>query len=96
MSRHASATGRASPSGRRIPSEDFGADAQIFCLNYWLELAPGVVSRIIASDLRFMIEKSFSDHAISIAYPQRDVHLDTSGPLAVRLVETSASIAAAV
>ncbi|HEX6827347.1 MAG TPA: mechanosensitive ion channel domain-containing protein, partial [Burkholderiales bacterium] len=65
--------------------EDFGAVALMFGLYYWLELGPKVASRLVASDLRFMIEKSFAEHGIAIAFPQRDVHLDTGGPLKVQV-----------
>jgi small-conductance mechanosensitive channel len=66
--------------------EDFGADSLTFALNYWLEISPGIVSRVVASDLRFMIEKAFAEHGISIAFPQRDVHLDSARPLQVQVV----------
>lgn len=71
--------------------EDFGADALTFALNYWLEIRPGVVQRVVASDLRFMIEKTFAEHGISIAFPQRDVHLDSASPLQVQLVTPPAA-----
>lgn len=67
--------------------EDFGADALLFSLNFWLELHPNIDRLVVQSDLRFMIEAAFADAGISIAFPQRDVHLDTARPLAVRLVE---------
>lgn len=67
--------------------EDFGADALNFAVYYWLELGPNVVSRRVASDLRFMIEKSLREHGIVIAYPQRDVHLDAAAPLRVQVVK---------
>jgi small-conductance mechanosensitive channel len=40
----------------------------------------------VASDLRFMIEKQFAENGIVIAYPQRDVHLDSAQPLRVQVV----------
>ncbi len=66
--------------------EEFGNDALIFGLYVWLELGPKIVSRVVLSDLRFMIEKSFSEHGIVIAFPQRDVHLDATAPLQVQVV----------
>jgi potassium efflux system protein len=38
---------------------------------------------VVASDLRFMIERLFREAGIVIAYPQRDVHLGQTGPLEV-------------
>jgi small-conductance mechanosensitive channel len=78
-----------------VAFEDFGADALMFALYYWLDLKPDVIARRVATDLRFMIEKSFAEHGIAIAYPQRDVHLDTAKPLEVRVVTESAGAASA-
>jgi small-conductance mechanosensitive channel len=37
-----------------------------------------------------MIEKSFAEGGISMPFPQRDVHLDTSRPVQVELTRQSA------
>jgi len=66
--------------------EDFASDALIFSVYYWLDVGAGSVSRQVASDLRAMIEGSFSAQGIVIAYPQRDVHLDVTAPLPVRIM----------
>jgi small-conductance mechanosensitive channel len=42
--------------------------------------------RIIESDIRFRIIELFREAGIVMAYPQRDVHLDTSKPLDLRLI----------
>jgi potassium efflux system protein len=65
--------------------EDFAADALSFGIYYWLDMSTGVVGRQVASDLRFMIEASFRKHDISIAFPQRDVHLDSANPLRIQI-----------
>ena len=65
--------------------EDFGADALQFALYYWLDTSRST-GRVVASDLRAMIDASFTDHGIVISYPQRDVHLDAAAPIPVRLV----------
>jgi potassium efflux system protein len=36
--------------------------------------------------LHLAIEREFRKAGINIAFPQRDIHLDTSGPLELRLV----------
>jgi potassium-dependent mechanosensitive channel len=46
----------------------------------------------VQSDLRFMLEKRFADAGISIAFPQRDVHVDSSRPLQVEVVGGAASL----
>ncbi len=66
--------------------EDFASDALIFSVYYWLDVGAGSISRQVASDLRAMIEGSFTAQGIVIAYPQRDVHLDVAAPLPVRIV----------
>lgn len=66
--------------------EDFGDDSLLFGLYVWVQLKVDVSWKAIASDLRFMINRSLSEHGIVIAFPQRDIHLDTSRPLEVRVV----------
>ena len=65
---------------------DFGNDALVFNLNFWLEMRPDVDSYIVRSDLRFTIEQALNDLGIVIAFPQRDVHLDSARPLQVEVV----------
>ena len=36
--------------------------------------------------IRFAIDDVFREHNLVIAFPQRDVHLDSAGPLEIRLV----------
>lgn len=68
--------------------EDFGADALIFEVRFWLQLLKN--SRIeLESDIRFRIDELFSQAGIVIAYPQRDVHLNVLRPLEVRLAADS-------
>ena len=66
--------------------EDFAGDALMFSLYYWLDVRTGTPSRQVASDLRAMIEAGFSAQGIAIPYAQRDVHLDATTPLPVRVV----------
>ena len=68
---------------------DFSDNALMFALYIWLEVGPGRRGgNVILSDLRFMIDTSFAEHGIAIPYPQRDVHLDASSPVPVRVVTT--------
>ena len=66
--------------------EDFGSDALLFGLYVWVEINPDVSWKTIASDLRYMINKTLTENGIVIAFPQRDIHLDTSRPLEVRVL----------
>lgn len=76
--------------------EDFGNDALLFGLYVWVRLQRDVSWKAIASDLRFMINKSFNEHGIVIAFPQRDIHLDTSRPLEIRMVSNASARTTAV
>jgi len=66
--------------------EDFAADALLFSLDFWVEVHPGVEARVVASEMRHLIDEALSEAGVVIAFPQRDVHLDTAGPLPVQLV----------
>lgn len=66
---------------------DAFADSSVdFALMYWLDMRPGVDSRRVKSDLLQMIDAAFTDAKIGMPFPQRDVHLDTNGPLRVEVV----------
>jgi len=65
--------------------EDFGDNALVFALYFWVDLAKSNGMQV-QSDLRFMLERRFADAAISIAFPQRDIHLDSARPLQVEVV----------
>ena len=61
---------------------DFGDNALIFEI---------IERRMIESDLRFRIDKLFREAGRVIAFPQRDVHLNTQRPLELRLIDTKDS-----
>ena len=63
--------------------EDFGDSNLVFGLYFWIDVQAGTSGQVVMSDLRFMIEKSFAEGGISMAFPQRDVHLDATRPLQV-------------
>ncbi|WP_373976206.1 mechanosensitive ion channel [Chitinibacter sp. SCUT-21] len=65
--------------------EDFGADALMFGVHYWIDITAGTLGRQVASDLRFMIEASLRKNHIEIAFPQRDVHVDIAQPIELRI-----------
>lgn len=69
--------------------QDFGDNSLVFRVYFWLRLQPGVSFLEIESDLRHRIFHLLRDAGIVIAFPQRDVHLDTAGPIEVRMVPPS-------
>lgn len=66
--------------------EDFADSALLLSLVYWVELGPGRMARRIDSELRHEIYSGLAAAGISIAFPQRDLHLDTLSPLKVEMV----------
>jgi potassium efflux system protein len=42
------------------------------------------------TELRTTINRAFAEAGITIAFPQRDVHLDTGGPIRVAIEAASA------
>lgn len=66
--------------------DDFGDNALIFDLYFWVYATADRDLRTIRSDIRFRVDELFREHGITIAFPQRDVHLDGLGPIDIRLV----------
>ena len=64
---------------------DFGDSALTFELRYWLDVHQHNNAQV-ASDVRHMIAVTFAENGIAIAFPQRDVHLDSAKPLLVQMV----------
>ncbi len=56
--------------------EDFGDNALIFDVYYWIEAGADRDLRKIRSNIRFRINAFFRDNGIVIAFPQRDIHVD--------------------
>lgn len=56
--------------------EDFGDNALVFDAYFWVHASTERGVRGVRSDVRFAIEEAFAEHAIVVAFPQRDVHLD--------------------
>jgi len=65
---------------------DFGDNALGFEVHFWIEMRKMMDRRTIESDVRFKIDQLFREAGIVIAFPQRDVHLDTDGPFEVRVL----------
>ncbi len=56
--------------------EDFGDNALIFDVTFWLEAAAERETRLIRSAIRFHIHDLFDQNEIVVAFPQRDIHVD--------------------
>jgi len=65
---------------------DFGDNALLFYLYFWVNMDNMTERLIIESNIRFRIDDLFRESGIVIAFPQRDVHLDASKPLELKIV----------
>jgi small-conductance mechanosensitive channel len=72
--------------------EDFGDNALVFDAYFWCDVSGEKLLREIKSEIRFRISQLFAENNITIAFPQRDVHLDSSAPLDVRVVASGAKV----
>jgi small-conductance mechanosensitive channel len=67
--------------------DDFGDNALIFQTLFWCRILSGERElRAVRSDLRFRIEELFRENGVTIAFPQRDVHIDSLSPLQIRML----------
>lgn len=66
--------------------DDFGDSSLNFELFFWVMAVGDRDLRVIRSDIRFRIDQLFRENNITIAFPQRDVHLDNLSPIEVRVV----------
>ena len=66
--------------------DDFGDSSLVFHGLFWIKMERPMDRRRALSDIRFRLDEEFRDHGIVIAFPQRDVHLDSLSPLDVRVV----------
>lgn len=64
--------------------EEFGDNALIFRLYYWLDIR-SADNRAVGSGIRMHVDRLCRDAGIEIAFPQRDIHLSTAKPLSIRL-----------
>ena len=71
----------------RVLFNDFGDNALIFEALFWIRARTVLERRQIESAIRFRIDDLFRAADITIAFPQRDVHLDVRKPVDVRMVD---------
>lgn len=71
--------------------KDFGDNALVFEAFFWSKIGKPMDLKKIQSDIRFRFDALCREHGICIAFPQRDVHLDTLRPLEVRVMSEGGS-----
>ncbi len=70
-----------------ITFEDFAENAHVFAIYYWTEFNDKTNSDVVASDLRFMIEKQFVEAGIHFPAAKPDFPLRTERPLLIEWVK---------
>lgn len=65
---------------------DFGDNSLNFRVLFWVKVNAPIDRLRIESDIRFRIDKAFRTAGITIAFPQRDVHIDFVKPIPVQQV----------
>lgn len=70
---------------------EFGDNALIFNVYFWVEIRRIIERREIESSVRFKIDELFSQAGLVIAFPQRDIHLDTLKPLQINIAHDKKS-----
>ena len=65
---------------------EFGDSALVFRAFFWIKMKQLMDRNRVQSSIRFRIDELFREADIVIAFPQRDVHLDSTAPLEIRLL----------
>lgn len=65
---------------------DFGSDALILRMLFWIDRSIPGATLSIPSELRIQIYNAFNAAGIVLAFPQRDVHLNANTPLPVQVI----------
>ncbi|MCA9145381.1 MAG: mechanosensitive ion channel [Planctomycetaceae bacterium] len=65
---------------------EFGDNSLNFEVHFWVKVRSISDRTRIESDVRFRIDQLFRDAGITIAFPQRDIHIDASTPIPIRMI----------
>lgn len=69
--------------------DDFGDNALVFTLRFWIHVGGSTDGRLVDSDLRCDILAKLKQAGIDLPYPQQDVHLSTATPIQVSISNPS-------
>jgi small-conductance mechanosensitive channel len=70
----------------------FADNSLNFDVYFWVRSRSPMGVRDVQSRIRFRIDDIFRENNLVIAFPQRDVHLDSTTPLDVRLVSAGETV----
>ena len=71
--------------------EDFGNNSLVFEAYFWCDVVGEKLLREIRSSIRFAISDLFEKNGIVIAFPQRDLHLDSKSPIEIHVKSSQAN-----
>ena len=69
--------------------QDFGDNALIFEVHFWIVMRAEIQARQIEGNVRHSIARLLEEAKITIAFPQRDVHLHADRPIEVNVQKTT-------
>ncbi|MCC7259799.1 MAG: mechanosensitive ion channel [Alphaproteobacteria bacterium] len=67
---------------------DFEESRLTFEVYFWLKMTRPHDMRVVESGIRHRINELFMENGIILAFPQRDVHLDSSKPLEIKVISS--------
>jgi potassium-dependent mechanosensitive channel len=70
--------------------KDFADNSLNFEVHFWIRMRTQMQRQRVESDVRHTIDDLFDEAGIVIAFPQRDVHLNATAPIEVRLQRAEA------
>ncbi len=65
---------------------DFGDNSLMFQVHFWIKARTMTQMKRIETDVRLNIDRLFRENEIVIAFPQRDLHIQSPKPIEVRLL----------
>jgi len=68
--------------------KSFGDNALIFEVFFGVNLKNHMERRKLESRIRFNVDRLFAENNITIAFPQRDIHIDSTKPIEVKMLNT--------
>ncbi len=69
--------------------KEFGDNALQFEVHFWIHMRTAMQGEAVDSEIRHKIDELFDEAQISIAFPQRDIHLDSLKPIEVNGLRVS-------
>lgn len=72
-----------------VTFEQFGDNSLLIKARYFMDQLDQRL--IVSSELMLDINRRLNNRGVVVAFPQRDVHLDTTGPLEIRMVDQASS-----